>query len=424
VSALRILVHDFAGHPFQVQLSRALARRGHAVLHHHLANNNGPQGALARRDDDPPGFASEPLYLRRKIDKRNYLRRLRQDFEYGRTALAAARRFKPDVFIASNLPLDTLGILQRELQDDGCLFILWWQDIYSIAMAKILPTKFSFVGRLVAERYRWLERRIARHANAVVCITDDFIDVLADWGIDRGKAITIENWAPFDEIRPLTSAPAWAREHGLHDRPVLLYSGTLGLKHNPQLLWRLAERLAADPQRADACVVVVSEGIGADWLAARLAENPDVPLTLLPFQPYDRFSEVLASATVVAAVLEPDAGVFSVPSKVLSYMAAGRPILLAAPAINLASRTVAREHAGMVVEPDDEAGFVDAALALLDAPARAERLGAAGRAYAERAFDIETIADRFEALWAPPASGAAPPMAAGEPVLQSPNPVS
>jgi len=205
---------------------------------------------------------------------------------------------------------------------------------------------------------------------------------------------------------------------------VLLYSGTLGLKHNPQLLWRLAERLAADPQRADACVVVCSQGVGADWLRARLAAEPLPTLRLLPFQPYARFSEVLGTARVVLALLEPDAGVFSVPSKVLSYMAAGRPILLAAPAINLASRTVAREHAGMVVEPDDEAGFVDAALALLDAPARAERLGAAGRAYAERAFDIETIADRFEALWAPPASGAAPPVAAGEPVLQSPNPVS
>src|SRR5690606_16872473 len=28
-SRMRILVHDFAGHPFQVQLSRSLARRGH-----------------------------------------------------------------------------------------------------------------------------------------------------------------------------------------------------------------------------------------------------------------------------------------------------------------------------------------------------------------------------------------------------------
>ena len=29
----RVLVHDFAGHPFQIDLSRALARRGHVVQH-------------------------------------------------------------------------------------------------------------------------------------------------------------------------------------------------------------------------------------------------------------------------------------------------------------------------------------------------------------------------------------------------------
>ena len=259
-----------------------------------------------------------------------------------------------------------------------------------------------------------------------MCITDDFIDVLRRWGVDTCKAITIENWAGLDEITPAARAGTpWAVNMGLADRPVLLYSGTLGLKHNPQLLWRLAERLAADPQRADACVVVVLRGRRRGLAAARFAESR-CPRTA----DCSRSSPMIASAKCSARqrsslpLLEPDAGVFSVPSKVLSYMAAGRPILLAAPAINLASRTVAREHAGMVVEPDDEAGFVDAALALLDAPARAERLGAAGRAYAERAFDIETIADRFEALWAPPASGAAPPVAAGEPVLQSPNPVS
>ncbi len=30
---MRILVHDYSGHPFQAQLSRELARRGHDVVH-------------------------------------------------------------------------------------------------------------------------------------------------------------------------------------------------------------------------------------------------------------------------------------------------------------------------------------------------------------------------------------------------------
>ena len=49
-------------------------------------------------------------------------------------------------------------------------------------------------------------------------------------------------------------------------------------------------------------------------------------------------------------MIEADAGKFAVPSKVPSYMCAGRPILLAAPKENLAARTVARANAGIVVE--------------------------------------------------------------------------
>jgi glycosyltransferase involved in cell wall biosynthesis len=400
---MRLIIHDYSGHPFQVQLSRELARRGYTVLHQHFAGFQTPKGALLRQPGDPATFSAEGLELDEPFAKQNLAVRVRQEWRYGRVALAAARAFEPDVFIASNMPLDPLGLLQRELAADGCRFVLWWQDIYSIAMAKILPRKLPLAGRLVAERYRRLERRIARDADAIVCITDDFRDVLAEWGIAGDKATTIENWAPLDEIRPLATPTAWARQHGLHDRPILLYAGTLGLKHNPALLWEAAVALRDAPDLAGARVVVVSEGIGADWLAERHAEAPDVPLTLLPFQPYDRFSEVLATASVVTAILEPDAGVFSVPSKVLSYLAAARPVLLAAPAENLASRTVVREGAGEVARPDDPAGFAARAVAALRAPTRCRAMGARGRTYAERAFDVSRIADRFETLWTTPA---------------------
>ena len=53
---MRIIVHDYVGHPFQVQLSRELARRGHEVLHLYCSSFVTPRGELTRRDDDPPGF--------------------------------------------------------------------------------------------------------------------------------------------------------------------------------------------------------------------------------------------------------------------------------------------------------------------------------------------------------------------------------
>ena len=393
---MRIVVHDYSGHPFQVQLSRAMAARGHEVLHQHFAGFQTPKGALKRRENDPANFDVEALDLNEPFAKTRLIKRVRQEVAYGRRALTAARAFRPDVFVASNIPLDPLGMLQRGLQADGCRFVLWWQDIYSVAMGKLLPRRLPVAGHAVAARYRRLEQRVCREADAVVGITDDFLEVLDDWNIERAKAVTIENWAPLDEIRPTTADNAWARENGLAGRPVLLYAGTLGLKHNPELLWRAAERLAAEPELEKARVVVVSEGVGAEYLQARLAERPEVPLTVLPFQPYERFSEVLASAQVVAAVLEPEAGVFSVPSKILSYLSAGRAILLAAPGENLASRTVRRVGAGEVVAPDDPDGFAERVRALLRDGERCRAMAERGRTHAGHAFDIDRIADRFE----------------------------
>ena len=46
---MHVLTHDFAGHPFQVELSRALAARGHRVTHAYCPSlDTTPRAALAR----------------------------------------------------------------------------------------------------------------------------------------------------------------------------------------------------------------------------------------------------------------------------------------------------------------------------------------------------------------------------------------
>jgi glycosyltransferase involved in cell wall biosynthesis len=103
---------------------------------------------------------------------------------------------------------------------------------------------------------------------------------------------------------------------------------------------------------------------------------------------------------VLVAILEPDAANFSVPSKVLSYLCAARPVLAAIPSTNLASRVITKAEAGLVVDPADEGGFLAAAARLHGDSALRETLGKAGRRYAEGNFSIGPIADRFERLLA------------------------
>jgi glycosyltransferase involved in cell wall biosynthesis len=225
----------------------------------------------------------------------------------------------------------------------------------------------------------------------VVAITEDFAPTLAAWGIDRTDCTVIENWAPLADLPSRDRDNEWRIRRGLGDRFVFLYTGTLGLKHRPELLYHLAAQHVDDAE-----VVVISEGMGEARLREMLRERPLPNLRLLPFQPIDQYPDVLGAADVLVALLEPTAGTFSVPSKVLSYLCAGRPILAAIPPENLAARTIDRAGAGLVVPPTDEEAFLVAAKQLVVDGVVRTAAGGRARAYAEATFDTEVITDRFQ----------------------------
>jgi glycosyltransferase involved in cell wall biosynthesis len=107
---------------------------------------------------------------------------------------------------------------------------------------------------------------------------------------------------------------------------------------------------------------------------------------------------MLATADVLLVLLEPDAGTYSVPSKVLTYHCAGRAVLGAMPSDNLASKIITTNGSGIVVEPGDAAAFIEAAHRLVNDPDLRGRMGRAARGYAETSFDIDVITDRFTRL--------------------------
>jgi len=304
--------------------------------------------------------------------------------------------------ISANTPLDGQSSALDAAHASGAAFVFWLQDLYSLAIGRILGRRLPILGSLIGGRFERLERRLLLASECVVSITADFLPILERWGVNRQRTVVAHNWAPLDQVVPGSKQNPWSRELGISDVPVFLYSGTLGRKHDPGVLLALAKTLP------NAIVVVTSEGPGADWLRVHSAGT--INLRLLPFQPEERLSDVLASADVVVALLYEDAGIFSVPSKVATYMAAARPILAAMPIENLSARTILEAGAGRVVPPRDRSGFLAAAVELLERPDERAHAAAAGRSYAEKEFNIGPIADQFEDVLRRAASGVHRPL--------------
>ena len=119
--------------------------------------------------------------------------------------------------------------------------------------------------------------------------------------------------------------------------------------------------------------------------------------------------DVLASADVALAILQPGAATYSVPSKVLTYLAAGRPVVAAISADNAAAAVLRESHAGIVCDPLDAAAFSDAVEQLLDDPDRRAAMAAAGRAYAEATFQVAEVAAQFDTILVAAAGAPAAP---------------
>lgn len=392
---VRLIVHDYAGHPFQVQLSRELARRGHRVTHAFAGGLLTPRGALERRADDPAEFASievamDPAYREKKYD---FVARRGMEVAYGRELARRTLEIAPELMLSANTPTEPQETLRAACARLRVAFVPWVQDFYSEAVARLAVRQKPFLGRLVGGYYRWLEARTLRRSSRIVAITEDFLPMLRRYGVSDQRVDVIPNWAPLDELPLFPRRNDWSAKQGLDDAFCFLYSGTLAMKHNPDLLFQLALRFA---DRPSVKVVVVSEGPGTEWLAKRRLEKGLQNLVLLGFQRFSEMPKVLASADVLLAILEPDAGVFSVPSKVLSYLCAGRPVLSAIPLENLAARILVGTGAGSVVPPSDIAGFVNAAESYHSDSERRLLEGGKARAYAEANFDIGRISDRFE----------------------------
>ena len=390
---MRILVHDYAGYPFTVQLSRRLAQMGNQVLHLYAGYNTTPRGLLSKQPGDAEGLEIKGISIRQPLEKNSFVKRWFQEGEYGRLLAKEIEAFHPEVVISADSPLDVQARALRASHRVKAKFIFWLQDLTGLASYLILRKKIPGLGHLIGQYYLRLEQRLLRKSDHVVTISPDFAPVLLNMGVPESRFSVIPNWAPLEDIHSAPKDTAWARAHGnLQGRFVFLYTGTLGMKHNPAVLARLAGSFSDDP---DVSVVVVSETIGARWLEQQKEAGGLDNLHILNYQPFEEMSEVLSSGDVLVAILEADAGKFSVPSKILSYMCAQRPLLLSMPPENLAARLVKENQLGIVVPPGKSEEFVAAAHELRrNASLRAEYAQNARR-FAEQAFKIEEIADRF-----------------------------
>jgi glycosyltransferase involved in cell wall biosynthesis len=389
---MKIVVNDHSGHAFTFELSRRFVQSGHEVLHAYSVSFQSPKGNFEDLPVSGSGLTVLPITIKGKFDKYSLLKRRKQEIEYAQQLVTKLDAFQPDVVISSTTPLFVQQHLQGYCIRNGIKFVYWCQDIYSVAIRQIARQRLGFIGFPLWYYFKNLEAGLLRKSSHVISITPGFNDLFEKWKIPLQQVTCIPNWAPLREIMPGSKKNKWATSHQVADKTCIVYSGTLGLKHNPSILSAAAGYFR---EHKEVVFIVISEGLGADFLQKEKEKQQLDNLLLLPFQHFRDMSQVLGTADILLAILENDAGAYSVPSKILAYLCAEKPIVLAMPPDNLSASIVLDNKAGYCIAPDNQQDFFLQIEKLITDPVLRREMGHNGRAYAEKNFDIEHIENKF-----------------------------
>jgi len=116
-------------------------------------------------------------------------------------------------------------------------------------------------------------------------------------------------------------------------------------------------------------------------------------------QPRERLPELLAAGDLHLVPLKTGLARSSVPSKLYSILAAGRPGLASVDAGTEVASTVARAGAGIAVPPEDADAFCETLDRMLADPEGLARMGAAGRRFVEGWVSPAAVGGAYEELF-------------------------
>jgi glycosyltransferase involved in cell wall biosynthesis len=234
----------------------------------------------------------------------------------------------------------------------------------------------------------WLERFLYRQADCVLINSPGFLEHVKSRGARRVELIP--NGADPAMFETKADGSGIRRLHGLEGKFAVIYAGAHGMSNDLDVLLQAAHQL----EGTDVRMMLVGDGKEKPALVNRARELCLQNTTFVPAVPKRQMPSVLAAADACIAILKPiEAYKTTYPNKVFDYMAAGKPVLLA---IDGVIRQVVEEAGcGLFVSPGDPAALADAIRFLASDPKRAGRMGSKGKAYLEKNFNREEIAERL-----------------------------
>lgn len=276
----------------------------------------------------------------------------------------------------------------------------------SMWVLDLWPDTLKAVGMVTSERglraVGLLCRFIYRHCDLILGQSRAFVAPLLRWTGSSDKFRYFPAWSEevFDAASEVAAAAPELAPHA--GRFNILFAGNIG---DAQDFPSVLEAARLTRERRDIRWLIVGDGRAAPQVREQIERlGLGETVFMLGRHPVERMPAFFAGADALLVCLKADPiFAMTIPGKVQSYLASGRPLL--GMLDGEGARVIEEAGAGLVAPSGDAATLARQAVALAERPvAERARMGQDGRRYGDVHFKRATLMSRLEGWLADPAT--------------------
>lgn len=209
-------------------------------------------------------------------------------------------------------------------------------------------------GSILYKYFEMWQKYVYKHADRIICISDDMKDFIASKGVDEKKIEVIYNWGYSDEVVDI----AWennefVKKYSLDkNKFYAVYAGNIGKMQNVEIVVNAAKELQ---DRDDIQFLIIGDGARREAIEdmAKGMKN----ITMLPMQPSEIAIHIYSAAGVNIIPLVTGGTKTALPSKTGVVMSCGKPSIYTYGTESKFSKMVEEYDAGISVDADDGKGL-------------------------------------------------------------------
>ena len=384
------------------ELSRLWQKAGHEVTvltgFPHYPSGVVPQEYRAKlrrliMRDDLDGVRVERTWLAALPNSKTWERILNYTSFTVSAALRGSFLDSPDIVIATSPQLleCLAGLWIATLK--GVPMVFEVRDLWPESLTLDANSGLNRIIRRVLTKISYFLYKDSRH---IVVVTPAFKKHLIEhYNVPPEKISIVMNGVDPNVFTPIDETDSVVEEFQLSGRFVVSFIGILGNAHGLSTVARAAAVL--QEKRPEALLLLVGEGADKSNLEALVAAMGLKNLFIVGQQPRNKVPALIRASSACMVLLK-NSEVFKtvIPSKMLEFMACGRPVILGVG--GQARELVEKADCGVCIPPEDSASLAEAIDQLYSDRELRARLGRNGRNYVLTHFSREQTARDYIAV--------------------------